>query len=57
LPFGLRPNFVIKLVQAIGVEKLCGMAISEFDPGRDRHDQSLSTLIWLLEWMLLRLYE
>ena len=57
LPFGLAPSFVIKLIEAIGVEKLCGMAISEFDPSRDRYDQSLSTLIWLMEWLLLRLYE
>jgi len=57
LPFGLAPAFVIRLLQTIGAEKLCGMAVSEFDPGRDVRDQSLSTLIWLVEWLLLRLYE
>lgn len=57
LPFGLTPAFVIKLIETIGIEKICGMAISEFDPGRDVRDQSLGTLIWLIEWLLLRLYE
>lgn len=57
LPFGLAPSFAVRVVEAIGVDKLCGMAISEFDPGRDAHDQSLATLIWFMEWMLLRLYE
>jgi agmatinase len=57
LPFGLAPAFVLELIEAIGVDQLCGLAISEFDPGRDVRDQSLSTLIWLLEWLLLRLYE
>ena len=57
LPFGLAPSFVVKMIEAVGIDKLCGMAISEFDPSRDVSDQSLSTLIWLLEWLLLRLYE
>jgi agmatinase len=57
LPFGLTPSFVIRLIESIGVDRLCGMALSEFDPGRDVRDQSLSTLIWLIEWVLLRLYE
>ncbi len=57
LPFGLQPSFVMRLIHAVGVDRLCGMAISEFDPGRDVRDQSLSTLIWLMEWMLLQLYE
>ena len=34
-----------------------GQRRGEFDPGRDLRDQSLSTLIWLMEWLLLRLYE
>ncbi len=57
LPFGLAPAFVIKLLNAIGTDRLCGLAISEFDPGRDVRDQSLATLIWLLEWLLLKLHE
>jgi agmatinase len=57
LPLGLAPSFVVKLVEAVGIDRLAGLALSEFDPGRDRHDQSLATLIWLLEWLLLRLHE
>jgi hypothetical protein len=33
------------------------VTLSEFDPGRDRRDQSLATLVWLLEYLLLRRYE
>jgi hypothetical protein len=36
---------------------VCGFAISEFDPARDRNDQSLGTLMWLIEYVLLRQYE
>jgi hypothetical protein len=36
---------------------VAGVILSEFDPGRDRNDQSLATLIWLLERLLLRRYE
>ena len=57
LPFGLEPSFILKLIHSLDIHKLCGMAISEFDPGRDIHDQSLATLIWLVEWLLLHLYE
>jgi agmatinase len=57
LPFGVAPSFVLQLLQTIGWERICGISISEFDPGRDDHDQSLSTLIWLLEWVLLQQYE
>jgi agmatinase len=57
LPFGLAPAFALKLLQMIPHEKLAGIAISEFEPGRDVRDQSLGTLIWLLEWLLLRRYE
>ena len=28
LPFGLPPAFAVKLIQAVGIDKLCGMAIS-----------------------------
>ena len=29
----------------------------EFDPSRDRNDRSLETLMWLVEYVLLRRYE
>src|SRR5262245_48773813 len=57
LPFGLSPAVVLRMIDAVWSEKVCGVAFSEFDPGRDRNDQSLSTLVWLLEYLLLRRYE
>ena len=36
---------------------IIGLALSEFDPGRDHNDQSLSTLVWLLEYLLLKRHE
>jgi agmatinase len=32
--------------------KVIGCSISEFDPGRDRDEQSLNLLGWLVEWLL-----
>ncbi len=57
LPFGLSSQQLLRFVDAVWSEKVVGVAISEFDPGRDRNDQSLSTLVWLLEYLLLRRYE
>ena len=57
LPFGLAPAFALRLLEAVWSERVCGVAVSEFDPARDRNDQSLGTLVWLLEWLLLRRYE
>jgi arginase family enzyme len=53
-PIGLSPAFAVRLLSAIWSEKVVGVSISEFDPGRDRNDQSLGTLIWLMEWCLLK---
>ena len=53
-PMGLSPAFVLRLVSAAWSDKLVGVSVSEFDPGRDRSDQSLGTLVWLIEWCLLR---
>src|SRR4051812_45726337 len=36
LPFGLSPPQLLRLVDAAWGENLCGVAVSEFDPGRDR---------------------
>lgn len=52
-PFGLSPAFVLRCLSALG-EKVTGMSLSEFDPGRDVRDQSLGTLVWLAEWLFLR---
>jgi arginase family enzyme len=57
VPFGLAPLQLLRVLDAVGVGRLSGLAVSEFDPGRDRNDQGLSLLIWLLEWVLLRRYE
>ena len=57
LPMGLSPAFVLRLLAAVWSEKVVGVSVSEFDPGRDRADQSLGTLIWLMEWCLLRWFE
>ena len=57
LPMGLSPAFVLRLLAAVWGEKVVGVSVSEFDPGRDRADQSLGTLVWLVEWCLLRWFE
>jgi arginase family enzyme len=57
VPFGLSPPQLLRLVDAVGSACLTGVILSEFDPSRDRNDQSLATLVWLLEYLLLRRYE
>lgn len=54
LPMGLFPPFLLRVFAAVWSERIAGVSFSEFDPGRDRNDQSLGTLVWLLEWCLLR---
>ncbi len=56
-PFGIRPELLLRFLDAAWTDRVCGVAISEFDPGRDRNDQSLMTLVWLMEWLLLKRYE
>jgi arginase family enzyme len=53
-PMGLSPAFVLRLLAALDFDRVAGASLSEFDPGRDRGDQSLQTLVWLMEWVLLR---
>jgi agmatinase len=57
LPFGLAPAFLLRILEEIGPERFEIVAISEFAPSRDRDDQSLGTLLWLIEWLFLRWYE
>ena len=57
LPFGLSPAQVLQVIRAVWSTKVAGVSISEFDPGRDREEKSLSTLVWLMEWLLLKRYE
>ncbi|HKB05841.1 MAG TPA: arginase family protein [Gemmataceae bacterium] len=53
-PVGLSPAFVLRVLAAVWSDKVVGVSLSEFDPGRDRNDQSLQTLVWLMEWCLLK---
>lgn len=57
VPFGLTPMMLLQILNCVRWDKVIGMAISEFDPGRDRDDCSLSTIVWLIERLLLRRYE
>ncbi|HWG46859.1 MAG TPA: arginase family protein [Gemmataceae bacterium] len=57
VPFGLSPPLVLQLLDAAWSERVAGVFLSEFDPGRDHHDRSLAIVVWLLEYMLLRQYE
>jgi arginase family enzyme len=57
VPFGLGPQQVLRLLEAAWSPRVAGVLVSEFDPGRDRNDQGLAALVWLLEYLLLRRYE
>ena len=56
LPFGLLPGVFLKLLDAVWSEKVVGLSVSEFDPGRDARDAGLNLLGWLLEWVLLKVH-
>jgi arginase family enzyme len=57
VPFGLSPTALLGLIDAVWSPRIAGVCLSEFDPGRDRDDRSLATLVWLIEYLLLRRYE
>jgi arginase family enzyme len=57
VPFGLNPADLLRFIDALWSDRVAGVALSEFDPGRDRNDRCLATLAWLLEFLLLRRYE
>jgi arginase family enzyme len=56
-PFGLSPAFVLGCLQRLPWERVRGVVVSEFFPAHDERDRSLATLLWLVEWMLLRNHE
>lgn len=56
-PFGLSPAEVLMCLDAIWSPKVRGFATSEFVPAHDHRDQSLATLVWLAEWLFLRIHE
>jgi len=57
VPFGLSPRELLRFLDAVWCDRVAGVALSEFDPGRDHNDRSLATLVWLLERLLLKRYE
>jgi arginase family enzyme len=57
LPFGLMTQQLLQIVDAAWSPRLVGVSLSEFVPARDRNDQSLSLLVWFLEYLLLKRYE
>ncbi|HMF17948.1 MAG TPA: arginase family protein [Gemmataceae bacterium] len=57
LPFGISPQLFLRFLDAAWSDNVAGLAISEFEPNRDQNDRSLATLIWLIEYVLLRRYE
>ena len=57
LPFGLMPAAFLQLFEAVWSERVVGLSISEFDPGRDARDRSLGLLGWFLEFVLLKVNE
>jgi arginase family enzyme len=54
VPFGLDPPGLLRLLDAAWGPNVAGVLVSEFDPGRDRADQSLAMAVWLLEHLLVR---
>ncbi len=56
-PFGLSPTVLLALLDAVWSDKVIGLAVSEFDPGRDQNDRSLALVLWLVEYVLLRRHE
>ncbi|MEZ6141864.1 MAG: arginase family protein [Zavarzinella sp.] len=57
LPLGLSPREVVSAIDALWSEKVLGVSFSEFLPTRDVQDTSLTTLGWVLEWLLLKIHE
>jgi arginase family enzyme len=57
LPIGLSPQVLLRFIEAAWSGKMAGVILSEFEPARDRRDQSLAFLLWLLEYLLLKRYE
>jgi arginase family enzyme len=56
-PLGISPALFVRFLDAAWSDRAAGLAISEFDPARDDRDRSLATLLWLIEYVLLRRYE
>jgi arginase family enzyme len=57
VPFGLSPSALLALIESVWSTRIAGVCLSEFNPARDRDDRCLATLVWLIEYLLLRRYE
>jgi arginase family enzyme len=57
VPFGLTAAQLLSWVNVVWSERVIGLSLSEFDPARDRDDQGLAVLVWLLEYLLLKRHE
>jgi arginase family enzyme len=57
VPFGISPLLLLRLLDELWSPRVAGLLLSEFNPSRDRDDQALAMLVWLLEYILLRIYE
>jgi arginase family enzyme len=56
-PFGLHAALFLRCLDAVWSGRVVGLALSEFDPARDDRDHGLATLLWLIEYVLLRRHE
>ncbi len=57
LPFGISPQLFLHFLDAAWAGNVQVFALSEFDPAKDQNDRSLSALVWLYEYLLLRCHE
>lgn len=57
LPFGLTAAQFLDCVSWLWSKRVCGFCISEFIPAKDQSELSQGTLVWLLEWLLLKIHE
>jgi agmatinase len=57
MPFGLSPTQLLQTINAIWSDQIVGFSISEFHSASDRDNISLTTLIWLLEYVLIKKHE
>jgi arginase family enzyme len=57
VPFGLSGPLLLQLLDAAWTPNVRGVVLSEFEPGRDQNDRSLVTVMWLIEYLLLKRYE